>query len=85
MQEKPLLTQLQLAYPNKFSNRCIFLKHELRTISPKENNPIYNTNCTNFVLPHFIIIKLPWHHPKPQMTTLHKKHEILQKDIYSSQ
>ena len=39
MQEKPLLTQLQSAYPNKFHNQCIFFfKHELRTISPKKKN-----------------------------------------------
>ena len=74
MQEKPLLTQLQSAYPNKFHNRCIFFfsssqptltnsiidvfffKHELRTISPEGNNPVYNTNCTNFVLPHFTLL-----------------------------
>ena len=35
MQENPLLTQLQSAYPKKFHNQFIF-KHELRTISPEE-------------------------------------------------
>ena len=68
MQEKPLLAQLQSTYPNKFHHRCIFnkkkqkkKKHEFRTISPEGNNPVYNTNCTNFVLPHFYITnKLPW-------------------------
>ena len=54
MQEKPLLTQLQSAYPNKFHNQFIF-KHELRTISPEGNNPVYNTNCTNFILSHFTL------------------------------
>ena len=86
MQEKPLLTQLQSAYPNKFHHRCIFLKHEFRTISPERNNPVYNTNCTNFVLPHFNITnKLPWQHPKTQMTIFREKHEFLQKRFYSSQ
>ena len=57
MQEKPLLTQLQSAYPKKFHNQFIFFKHELHTISPEGNNPVYNTNCMNFILPYFIIIK----------------------------
>ena len=57
MQEKPLLTQLQSAYPNKFHHRCIFFfKHEFRTISPEGDNPVYNTNCTNFILPHFTLL-----------------------------
>ena len=45
MQEKPLLTLLQSAYPNKSHNSFIyfFFWHELRTISPEENNPVYNT------------------------------------------
>ena len=64
MQEKPLLAQLQSAYPNKFDHQCIFKKkkkHEFFTISPEGNNPVYNTNCTNFILPHFYITnKLPW-------------------------
>ena len=87
MQEKPLLTQLQSAYPNKFHHQCIFFfKHEFCTISPERNNPVYNTNCMNFVLPHFYITnKLPWQHPKTQMTIFREKHEILQKRFYSSQ
>ena len=85
MQEKPLLTQLQSAYPKKFHNQFFFFKHELSTISPEGNNPVYNTNCMNFVLPHFIIIKLPWQHPKTQMTIFREKHEILQKRFHSSQ
>ena len=37
MQEKPLLTQPQLAYPNKnYIINLVFFKHELRTISPKK-------------------------------------------------
>ena len=63
MQEKPLLTQLQSAYPNKLHHQCILKKkkkkkkkHEFCTISPERNNPVYNTNCTNFVLPHFTLL-----------------------------
>ena len=87
MQEKPLLTQFQSAYPNKFHHRCIFFfKHEFRTISPEGNNPAYNTNCTNFVLPHFTLLtNFHGDTQKTQMTIFHEKHEILQKRFYSSQ
>ena len=37
MQEKPLLTQPQSAYPNKnYIINLFFFKHELCTISPEE-------------------------------------------------
>ena len=63
MQEKPLLTQLQSAYPTNSIIDVFFFKkqkknnkkHEFHTISPEGNNPVYNTNCMNFVLPHFCI------------------------------
>ena len=80
MQEKPLLTQLQSAYPKKFHNQFIFFKHELRTISPKRNNPVYNTNCMNFILSHFTLLtNFHGDTPKTEMTIFHEKHEILQK------
>ena len=86
MQEKTLLTQLQSAYPNKFHDQCFFFKHELCTISPEGNNPVYNTNCTNFILPHFTLLtNFHGDTQKTQMTISREKHKILQKRFYSSQ
>ena len=86
MQEKPLMTQLQSAYPKKFHNQLIFFKHELCTISPKRNDPGYNTNCTNFILSHFTLLtNFHGNTPKTQMTIFREKHKILQKRFYSSQ
>ena len=59
-----------------------------RTILPEGNNPVYNTNCTNFILPHFYYHQTSMatpNDPKTQMTIFCEKHEILQKRIYSSQ
>ena len=71
MQEKPLLTQLQSAYLNKITYSIyFFFKHELRTISPKRNNPVYNANCMNFVLSHFTFLT-NFHGDPPKNTNDH--------------
>ena len=82
MQEKPLMAQLQSAYPNKFHNQFIiffstnFVPFHLKETTQSTTHIVQISSCHIF-----ITIKSPWQHSKPLMTTFRENTKFSRKEF----